>query len=250
MKDKLLELTGRFDALSLRERSTIGAAVLLGGLMMGHLVLVDPQITRQAAQHKRITQLKGEMAAQEAQMVALKSQLKDPDAANRAALQEVRKSMAAIDQRLRNVQDSLVPPEKMQAFLEGLMTKDQGLELVALRTLSVAPLIKSTSAPGGKPSVGEDKTAKEHVEPAGGKKPAAPVGAAGAGDTASNLYKHSIEMRVAGSYNDLARYLAALEGMPQRIIWEKAELTVEKHPRCVLSLTVYTLSLDKRWLTV
>ena len=163
MKDKLLELTGRFDALSLRERSTIGAAVLLGGLMMGYLVLVDPQITRQAAQHKRITQ----MAAQEAQMVALKSQLKDPDAANRAALQEVRKSMAAIDQRLRNVQDSLVPPEKMQAFLEGLMTKDQGLELVALRTLSVAPLIKSTSAPGGKPSVGEDKTAKEHVEPAG-----------------------------------------------------------------------------------
>lgn len=248
MKDKLLELTGRFDALSLRERSTIGAAVLLGGLMMGYLVLVDPQITRQAAQHKRITQLKGEMAAQEAQMVALKSQLKDPDAANRAALQEVRKSMAAIDQRLRNVQDSLVPPEKMQAFLEGLMTKDQGLELVALRTLSVAPLIKSTSAPGGKPAAGEDKTAKEHAEPAGGKKPAAP--SVGAGDTASNLYKHSIEMRVAGSYNDLARYLAALEGMPQRIIWEKAELTVEKHPRCVLTLTVYTLSLDKRWLTV
>ncbi len=248
MKDKLLELTGRFDALSLRERSTIGTAVLLGGLMMGYLVLVDPQITRQATQHKRITQLKGEMAAQEAQMVALKSQLKDPDAANRAALQEVRKSMAAIDQRLRNVQDSLVPPEKMQAFLEGLMTKDQGLELVALRTLSVAPLIKSTPAPG-KPSA-DDKTAKEHAEPAGGKKPAAPAGAAGAGDTASNLYKHSIEMRVAGSYNDLARYLAALEGMPQRIIWEKAELTVEKHPRCVLILTVYTLSLDKRWLTV
>ncbi len=241
MKDKLLELTGRFDALLPRERMTIGGSVLLGGLVFGYLTLIDPQITRQHTQAKRINQLKGELASQEAQVAALKSQLTDPDASTKAALQEIKKSMAAIDVRLHNVQNSLVPPEKMQGFLEGLLTKNGHLELLSLHTLAVAPLIEPSSA-----KKQDEKPAAATSEVKSGRKDAAQKGEPGI----TNIYKHTIEMRVAGSYNDISKYLAAVEAMPERIVWERADLVVEKYPRCVLTLTVYTLSLDKQWLTV
>ena len=64
------------------------------------------------------------------------------------------------------------------------------------------------------------------------------------------IYQHGIEIRMAGSYNDLLNYLAELERMPQRLMWNSVSLTVEKYPRNIMVLRVYTLSLDRSWLTV
>lgn len=239
MKDKFLDLAERFDAMAHRERMTIAAAVLIGGLLLGYLLLVDPQLTRQAVQTKRITQIKNELAGLETQMSAIQAQLKDPDASNRGALQEVRKRMAAIDMRLRNIQDRLVMPDKMQAFLEGLLARNRNLELLSLRTLPAAPLIDQPDS--GKKASGKDAKDAKTI-----RKPVSVSGDI----SVTNIYKHAIEIRIAGSYNDLLTYLAELEEMPQRMIWGSIELTVEKHPRCVLTLTVYTLSLDKQWLVV
>ncbi|MBV2235157.1 MAG: type II secretion system protein M [Sterolibacterium sp.] len=234
MKEMLLQLFERFDALSQRERATIAGAVLLGLLAIGYLLMIDPQISRYSAQTKRITQAKNELANLETQLSTLQAQYKDPDASNRAALQEVRKTMAAIDVRLRNVQDSLVSPDKMQAYLEGLLSRNRNLELVSLRTLPVSPLIETKAGQSL-----ENRNAQG--------RPAVPLAG---NDLVTNIYKHTIEMKIAGSYADLQAYLEAIESMPQRTVWVKAELVVEKHPRCVLTLTVYTLSLDKLWLVV
>ena len=64
------------------------------------------------------------------------------------------------------------------------------------------------------------------------------------------IYKHGIEIRIAGSYNDLLMYLAEIERMPQRIIWNRNKLSTELYPRNEMTLTLYTLSLDKQWLVV
>jgi hypothetical protein len=45
-------------------------------------------------------------------------------------------------------------------------------------------------------------------------------------------------------------YLSELERMPQRMMWNSVSLTVEKYPRNVMVLRVYTLSLDRNWLVV
>ncbi len=240
MKDKLLQLAERFNALTQRERATVGGAVLVGVLAVGYLLMIDPQISRQAVQTKRIAQIKNEMAALETQMVTIQAQLKDPDASNKLALQEVRKSMAEIDIRLRSVQDSLVMPEKMQGFLEGLLARNGNLELISLRTLPAEPLID-------KPAV------KKQTEGTPAKESDAVVhkSASVSGDiSVTNIYKHAIEIRIAGNYSDLLTYLSQLENMPQHILWGRVEITVEKHPRCILTLTVYTLNLDKQWLVV
>ena len=224
------DLTARFDALSRRERSLVAAAVLFGGAILGYAFLVDPLLQRQADAAKRIVQAKTNMAGVAAQLSALQSQVRDPDAGNRAALQQVQGRLAALDAELRGLEDSLVSPEQMQAFLESLLSKNHDLELLTLRTLPLAPLIERDGKAGEKPAEGKSAAA-------------APAGV-------PNIYKHGVEIQIAGSYTDLLAYLTDLERMPQRIIWNRMVLSVEQYPRCVMTLTVYTLSLDKQWLVV
>lgn len=215
MKQKWRELAARFDALARRERIMVALALLLGGGFLGYTLLIEPQLLRQATLTKRIAQVAGELAATEAQLVVIQAKLKDPDASNRFALQQGRKELAALDSKLRSLESSMVPPDKMQAFLESLLSKNRNLELLALRTLPPTTLIERA------------------------------VGVA-----APNIYKHGVEIRIAGRYNDLLMYLAEIERMPQRIMWNRLTLVAEQYPRNVLTLTVYTLSLDKQWLVV
>lgn len=240
MKQKWRALAARFDALARRERAMVAAVLLLGGGFLGYMLLVEPQLMRRASQAKRLAQAKGALAAIEAQLAATQAQLKDPDAANRAALQQQRKDMAEIDAKLRGFESSMVTPEKMQVFLESLLSKNRSLELLSLRTLPPTTLIERAE-----PKVDAG------AAPAGEKKPDAKTdGKAAPTPAAPNIYKHGIEIRIAGSYNDLLKYLTDIERMPQRIIWNRVTLTAEKYPRSVLMLTVYPLSLDKQWLVI
>lgn len=235
MIEKYRQLAARFDALSRRDRGMLALLVLFGGGILGYSLLIDPPLMRHASMSKRINQASTETAAIGTQLAALQSQLKDPDAGNRAALQQVRTSMAALDTKLRGLEGSMVSPEKMQAFLESLLSKNRNLELLALRTLPLAPLIERPENKKAEEKKTEDRKSDDKST---------------ASASTPNIYKHGVEIRIAGSYNDLFAYLTELERMPQRIIWNHVVLSVEQYPRCVLTLTLYTLSLDKQWLVV
>ena len=64
------------------------------------------------------------------------------------------------------------------------------------------------------------------------------------------ILKHGIQITVRGGYLDMLHYLAALEKMPVQMFWGEISFSVEKYPDAVLTLTLYTLSLGKTWLTV
>jgi MSHA biogenesis protein MshJ len=69
------------------------------------------------------------------------------------------------------------------------------------------------------------------------------------------VYKHGVEITVEGRYLDLLDYVSDLEQMPWHILWSKAALNEDKNdeitwPANRLKLTVYTLSLDKTWLSI
>ena len=53
-----------------------------------------------------------------------------------------------------------------------------------------------------------------------------------------------------GTYLDMLRYMAQLETIPMQVFWGKARLEVEEYPQATLTLTLYTLSLDKKWLNL
>ena len=242
MKQKWLELTARFDALARRERSMVAMALIVGGGLMGYSFLLEPQLNREALQAKRIVQANRDLTAIEAQLTVTQAQLKDPDAANRAALSQGRQELALLDTKLRTIETSMVPPEKMQAFLETLLSKNRNLELLALRTLPPTALIERNEE---KKAEAKTEAKAETKTDAKTDAPPAPVAS-----VAPNIYKHGVEIHIAGSYNDLLMYLAEIERMPQHIIWNRVKLVTEQYPRSEMTLTVFTLSLDKQWLIV
>ncbi len=64
------------------------------------------------------------------------------------------------------------------------------------------------------------------------------------------LFRHGVEITLSGSYLDMIAYMEALEALPTQLFWGKAEFEVENYPNARLTLTLYTLSMDKKWMTL
>lgn len=230
----------RFASLTQRERAILAGAIVLGGGFLIFSFGVDPYLLKARNANQAESAARTEFVQQSAQLTLLTEQNADPDAVNRNKLAQAKKDLGAVSERLARFEGGMVPPARMQAFLQGLLAKNSGIELLGLETLPVtlvgaSPADKSDapaqSTPPS-PPLGRDVPAPETVAPADG------------------IYQHGIEIRLAGSYNALLSYLEELERMPQRVMWNHISLTVEKYPRNVMVLRVYTLSLDRNWLVV
>jgi MSHA biogenesis protein MshJ len=226
----------KFEALTRRERAIVAAAVLVGGGFLFVNFGIDPFLVKARSAAREETAARTELAQLQSMVVLLNAKNADPDAANRSRLAQARQELAAVSERLASFEAGMVPPARMQAFLEGLLAKNRNIELLGLKTLPVTQ-VGTAAATERKAEVAGTAVAKD-------------PGRVGSGPASDGIYQHGIEIRLAGSYNDLLNYLSELERMPQRVMWNSVSLAVETYPRNVLVLRVYTLSLDRNWLVV
>lgn len=231
----------KFAALTRRERVIVAAVLVLGGGLLIFNFAVEPFVLKARSAVRAETTAGAELARQQAQVAALGAQNIDPDAANRRRLAQVKQELAAVSERLADFEAGMVPPARMQAFLQALLARNRAIELLELKTLPVTlvgapPKIEiqaGTPLPAAK-DAGKDKATQGEAEQSSG----------------DGIYQHGIEIRLAGDYNGLLNYLAELERMPQRLLWNSVHFTVEKYPRNIMVVRVYTLSLDRNWLVV
>lgn len=225
MKAQWLKLAARFDAMQSRERWLVVAAVLGGIVLIGYNLIVDPAIKRTQLAVRSASEMSAQLANLQIQMRALQSPESNPDLAATIELARLKQQLAEQAGRLETLENSLVPPQRMAGLLEDMIGRKTGLRLLSLKTLPVAPLLeKKTGADGNE--------AEKSV------------------GSSAGLYKHGIEITLEGSYQELAGYLERLEQSASKLLWSNVTLSAEKHPKLVLTLTVYTLSLDRAWLIV
>lgn len=226
MNGQWQKLSGRFAALSQRERLLIGVAALAIVFFLPLTVWVDPPGKRAAALRGQLATQATELATLQAQVADLKARLVDPDAANRKTLAELQAELGRIDGEIGSLDEKLVPPQKMGKVLQMVLSHHRGLSLVSLRSLAPEPLLAMPAA--------KKESEKSAV----------------AARLDENLWRHGLEIRVAGNYADLLAYVAELERAPQRLLWGGMQLKVTAWPRNELTLTVYTLSRERDWLAV
>lgn len=223
LKAGFQKLGGRFDTYSQRERTMLAAALIGGIILLGNALLIDPNSARARVAQKLGEQQKMEASGLEPLVISTKAQLKvDPDAGRKAEIARLMVELGGIEAKLKALENTLVPPEQMNALLEQLLSRHARLRLVSLKSMPPVNLARS-----GKP----DETEK------------APKDALG-------LYKHGVEIRLEGSYADLYEWLSQLEKTQHKLLWGDVHFTVVEHPRSLLTLTVYTLSTDKAWLAI
>lgn len=228
IRQRVLQLAARMDALSLRERGMVFGATVAVLAFAGHTFVLAPQDAKQAALRTQIDQQHAAIAAIDGEITArVEGSRIDPDAQSRARLNTMQQEMGQLGSQLLALEHGLVPPERMGPLVDGILRANGRLKLVSMRTLPAEPL----AAPGAAP---------------------APATAAGAAPAAASdvplLYRHGVEVAVRGNYLDMVDYMSALDAMPTRMFWGRARLDVETYPTARLTLTLHTLSLDRQWM--
>jgi MSHA biogenesis protein MshJ len=214
----------RFARMSLRERGLVFAVVGVALVMGAEALVLEPLWLRQAALRKALPEQERERTTLQ-QVVGI---LAAPDAASggdAARLRELEAQLAAQNGQLDRIRASLVNPRQMPALLESLLGRHPRLRLISLQTLP-------SEAVGGA---------------ANGLAPGSNAVQAG---VSAALYRHPVELRVGGRYADLVDYVAALEGMRPRLLWDQLELDASRHPDIELRLRLHTLSEEAAWLAL
>ncbi|WP_254926728.1 hypothetical protein [Janthinobacterium sp. PC23-8] len=236
LQQRWRKLAAKVDALSLRERVMMfGASAALLIFLLFSLFL-NPLFARQKMLNESIASEQQMMAGIDAEiLLKISGNGVDPDAPDRQALERLRQEGTRLSQTLRTAQAGLVPPERIVFLLERLLKQHARLRLVSLKTLPSAPVTDAASA---------------SAAPATAPPPAAGAPALPAIKTAPLLYRHGVEVVLRGSYLDMVNYMEALESMPTAVFWGDARLVVEQYPNATVSLTLFTLSLDDKWISL
>lgn len=225
---------GKIDNMSLRERALIFAAAAFVLIALLNATLLDPLLARQKTLSSQVVQQQEKMKALQAQMQGLlQAREDDQKSPMRMHIAGLKAQLQEQESYLKSRGDRMVEPGKMPELLEQVLNKNGKLELVALETLPASLLI-------------EPKTGNEQGGISGSPQNAATaIGQ-------QRIFKHGVKITVRGAYPGLSQYLAELEKLPVQMFWGEAGLNVEDkyYPAATLTLTLYTLSLDKTWLTI
>ena len=225
--------SARFAVLQPREKYLVVGAIAVAILFVGYSLAIEPAMLRKSVATKMVSQYRSDLATLGPQVEVLRAQLKDPDAPLRTGIADVKKQMADLDRKLGGFDKVLVSSDKVPALLQSLMSRHRGLDLVSLKTLPPQPVIQRNQ---------QKQEAKAAVSGDG-------LSTQSAADMA-NIYRHGIEIKISGSYQDLLAYVSEIEQSPQRLLMGGMQLDATKYPHVELTLLVYTLSLDRAWLVL
>lgn len=263
MKQAWQKFAARIDALTLRERVLLFAAATTVILFAVYFAGLGPLLARQALLRSQVSQQQNNLSGMDAEITQkIQDYQRDPDEATRARLQAVDAEAARLGESLRTMQQGLVAPERMGPLIDRILRANGRLQLVAMRTLPVSSLNEPPPGEGAaqdKPAAPDAKAqtaaklasiqAAMASASASSTPPAAGTSATPAAvKSGSLLYRHGVEITVRGQYLDMIDYMNALETLPTQLFWGGARLEVEDYPTARLTLTLYTLSLDSKWL--
>jgi MSHA biogenesis protein MshJ len=232
MRAALQHWIARIDALSLRERLLLFGAVIAGLVFAIYASAIEPAQKRQMG-------LSAQMERHNAELAALQELVRNTGARERPRAQaesaqreralELKARIAEVEETIEMLRKKLVPAHRMRPLLQQMLKAQGDIQLVSLRSLPAVALSMGSASAGSIPG-------------------AAPREEAGTGEP--RVYRHGVEVGLRGSYAALYEYMQRLERAPGSMFWWRAKLEADEHARLTLTLTLYTLSLDRAWLQV
>ena len=224
LRARLVKLLQQVDALTLRERLAVAAALLvvIGGLW--EAALAAPLTARKLAAVERIEQTRGRLAELDAASNTAADGIGSGMSGNVERLEALRERVADGAEAMRLLTTDLVDPGQMRFVLEDLLRRGGRLELVSIANLPVEPVLARAS----------DEASSDTANARG----------------AALLYRHGLVLELEGNYLDCIAYLQSIENLPWRLYWSSLSLRTERHPRSRISIELQTLSLEEDWIGV
>lgn len=254
MKQVWQRMSLKIDELGLRERIFIFLMAVVVLIALVNTVTLGQRFAKESELSRKIAQDQSQIAGIQAEIRGKVAAFNpNPDAANLTHLHQIDQKSKEMRETLRNMQKGLVSPDRMTALLEDILKQNGKLRLVSLRTLPATGLNEPDVQDKGKQDKGAtDTAAQKQIDDAlkVGHSLADAKDKLAKGTGSPLVYKHGVEIVIEGDYLEMVNYMTAVEAMPWQLFWGKAVLSANESSKLSLKLTLYTLSLDKKWLSI
>jgi MSHA biogenesis protein MshJ len=207
----------KFNALSIRERILISLTILgLMALSWGHFFATPMmlQIESMEVDNRRITKA---IDSARLSVDQIKARLEaGVHKESKVKLARLKQELMKTEAQLKLKAIELIDPEEMFQLMTQLIYKESKLKLLSLKRRGVKPALK----------------AKEEEE------------------NTSGIYRHVLEVKFSGQYEDIFNYMTSLESLEWKLIWEEIEISNDEYPVVNVTIVISTLSMRKEWVGV
>jgi len=219
-QQKFTKLVASIDAMSLRERLFVFAAMLfvIGGAW--EALLAAPLAKREELASAMVESTRKSIAELDEAIAVAAHGIGDGMADHHDRVRVLQEQIAAGDESLRIFTSDLIDPAQMRFVLSDLIRKQPGLTLMSATNLPSQPLVE------------QEEDAEASVE------------------DGPKLYRHGLVLVLEGAYIDCLAYLTSMERLPWRLFWGSLEVETEEYPRSRITIELYTLSLEQEWVGV
>lgn len=219
--------TAKFNAMSLRERALVVAAMAAALIMIWTIAIQDPMQARRRALELELSTIRESLVS--GSVASDGTSAEGSVAVALAEVSELEARLGEINAKLESESAGLIPPERMVEVIHDVLTRQRGVKLISLHNKPVTALVQP-------PERGARVDRKDD-----------------SGDALANNsgpYMHPVEIVVEGSYLDILAYLRALEDLDWQFYWKNLDLISVDYPLNRVRIEVGTLSMDKEWIGV
>ena len=206
-----------FNALSIRERILFGITLLaILAFPWWHFFAAPAiaQIEKMEAYNKRIDYSN---SSSKLSVDQIKARLEaGVHQEKKEQLARLKQELMTVEEQLQLQASELVDPEEMFKLMTRLIYKESMLKLLSLKRRAV----------------------KSALEPTGGL------------ENGVGIYRHVLEVKFSGKYEDIFAYLTSLESLDWKLIWEEIKISSDEYPFFNVKVVISTLSTRKEWVGV
>lgn len=203
------QLRDKTHALSLRERMIIAGAVAVLLLGLFDQLLLRPWLQEREKLQQQEKQLRSTTEQLSRQLEDLQIQLaNDPNQHLKDSIAHLEARHSQLDGDIAKITDGMIAPELMPSLLGELLSEHSGLKVQSIKASPAEQVLTAEKDNRNAPSI----------------------------------YRHNLELRLEGSFDQVQRYLHSIESLPQTLVWDELTFSMERYPRGDLQLTVHTLS--------
>lgn len=217
LRIKYQELEEKAHQLSVRERGILLGVIAVILLGVFDQVLLRPWLQERDQIDKDKSILLKSMEASNRRIDELQKAIdSNPNILLKKSIDQLQGMHDALDQQISAITDGMISPQDMPIVLGEMLSEQYGLKVQSVKSRAAQRLM----------------VADEHQQ------------------NAAAIYRHDLELKMKGSFFQVKDYLAAVEALPSKLLWDHLEYVVEEYPKGSLVLQVHTLSSQEELLRV
>jgi len=206
-----------FNALTLRERLLFVFTILVSISVVWWYFYVEPIQLKTKSLVVESNRISNEIVITRKTINDIRSRIaQGVDQDKNRKLAQLELALEAVDERLRLKTIELIDPEQMFQLMTRLVYKESKLKLLSLKRREVKQAITPSENQPDEPGI----------------------------------YRHVLEVKFAGKFPDILKYVQSLENLDWKLIWDEIEIVTDEYPRITVKVVISTLSTRKEWVGV